>query len=136
MLKVDVVTPNGVVYTEEVQSVNIPAYDGEMGILENHMLVLTQVKPGLVYLNNDEKNGIAIGHGFADITPDRVIILTEEAVPVGNIDFEEYKKLFEEAVRKLSNAKVAEEISEWQKKKELAETFMNIAKHFSPKIRA
>ncbi|GAB6077403.1 ATP synthase F1 subunit epsilon [Hydrogenobaculum acidophilum] len=136
MLKVDIVTPKGVVYTEEVESVNIPAYDGEMGVLENHMLLLTQVKPGLVYFNKDDKNGIAIGHGFADITPDKVIILTEEAIPVGNIDLEEYKKMFEEATRKLADAKTAEEISEWQKKRELAETFINIAKHFSPKIKA
>ncbi len=136
MLKVDIVTPQGVVYTEEVESVNIPAFDGEMGILENHMLTLTQVKPGLVYFNKDDKNGIAIGHGFADITPNHVIVLTEEAVPVGNIDFEAYKALFDEAIKKLSDAKFAEEITEWQKKKELAEAFMNIAKHFSPNIRS
>ncbi|ACG57773.1 ATP synthase F1, epsilon subunit [Hydrogenobaculum sp. Y04AAS1] len=136
MLKVDIVTPKGIVYTEEVESVNIPAYDGEMGILENHMLLLTQIKPGLVYFNKDDKNGIAVGYGFADITPDKVIILTEEAVPVGNIDLEEYKKVFEEATRKLSDARTAEEISEWQKKREMAETFINIAKHFSPKIKA
>lgn len=136
MLKVDIVTPQGVVYTEEVESVNIPAIDGEMGILENHMFTLTQLKPGLVYFNGDDKNGIAVGHGFADITPEHVIILTEEAVPVGNIDFEYYKKLFDEAVKKLSDAKFGEEISEWQNKKELAETFMEIARHFSPRLRS
>jgi F-type H+-transporting ATPase subunit epsilon len=136
MLKVDIVTPKGIVYTEEVESVNVPALDGEMGILENHMLVLTQVKPGLVYFNKDDKSGILIGYGFVDVTPEKVIILTEEAVPVGNVDLDEYKKMFEEATRKLADAKTAEEISEWQKKRDMAETFINIAKHFSPKIRA
>lgn len=136
MLKVDIVTPKGIVYSEEVSSVNIPAFDGEMGVLENHMFTLTQINPGLIYFNGDDKNGVAVGHGFVDVTPESVIILTEEAVPIGNINFEVYKNLFDEAVKKLSDAKFAEEIAEWQNKKELAEAFMNIAKHFSPKIKS
>ena len=69
MLKVDIVTPKGRVYSEEVSSVNIPAFDGEMGVLENHMFTLTQINPGLIYFNGDDKNGVAVGHGFVDVTP-------------------------------------------------------------------
>lgn len=134
MVKVEIVTPKGISYSVETNMVNIPASDGEMGIMENHMLLLTNLKPGIVYFDGDPKSGIAIGYGFADITHKSVIILTEEATPVGEIDMETQRKLFEEAMKKLANARVKEEIIEWQKKKETAEVFLDIAKRFAPRI--
>ncbi len=126
MIKVEIVTPKGLAFSNEVNSVNIPTVQGEIGVLENHMYLMTLLKPGLVYFNGDEKNGLAVTYGVVDITPKRVLILAEEAYQIGEIDVGKAKKEFEEAMKKLATATTMEEIKEWEKIREKAQALIEI----------
>ena len=130
MITVDIVTPTGLAFSKEVESVNIPTAEGEIGVLSGHMYLMTLLKPGLVYFNGNEKDGIAVTHGVVDVTPQKVIILSEEAYEIGSIDVGEAKKEFEEAVRKLATAHTMEDIEQWQKVKEKAEVLMDLVERF------
>jgi len=127
MIRVDIVTPKGLAFSKDVNSVNIPTVEGEVGVLENHMYMLTLLKPGLVYFNGNDKDGIAVTYGIVDITPKKVIILSEEAYELGEIDVGKAKQEFEEAVKKLATAQTLEELAEWEKIKEKAQALMTIA---------
>ena len=48
MIKVEIVTPKGLAFSKDVNSVNIPTAEGEIGVLEKHMYLMTLLKPGLV----------------------------------------------------------------------------------------
>jgi F-type H+-transporting ATPase subunit epsilon len=130
MISVEIVTPQGIAFSRQVNSVNIPTQEGEIGVLEKHMYLMTLLKPGLVYFDGNPKDGIAITYGFVDITPQRVIILAEEAYTVGQIDAGKEKELFDQAIKKLATAQTLEEIQEWERAKERARTLLEILERF------
>ena len=124
MVKVEIVTPKGYAYSGEVELVNIPTEEGEIGVLENHMPLMSSLKPGLVYFNGVKEEGFFITEGFVEVTPKKVNILAEEATPIGEIDPGEVKKKYEEIVKKLATAKSMEELKEIEKEREIYETLL------------
>jgi len=133
MLQVEVVSPQGLMYSGEVESVNVPTVEGEVGILENHMYLMTLLKPGLVYFNGDDKNGIVVTYGILDITPKKVLVVTEEAYEVGKLPPpSKLKEEFEKAVRKMATAESLEEYKEWEKIAEKVRTLLELVERYPP----
>ena len=130
MIKVEIVTPKGLHFSKEVNSVNIPTAEGEIGVLEKHMYLMTMLKPGLVYFDGKMEKGIAVTYGFVDVTPNKVIILAEEAYNIGEIDAGKEKELFDQAVKRLATAQTMEEIEELEKAKERARTLLELVERF------
>jgi F-type H+-transporting ATPase subunit epsilon len=130
MIKVEIVTPKGLAFSKEVNSVNIPTAEGEIGVLEKHMYLMTLLKPGLVYFDGKAEAGIAVTYGFVDVTPEKVIILAEEAYTVGEIDVGKEKEEFEKWARKLATAQTMEEIEEITKQIERARTLLELVERF------
>ncbi|MDQ7056341.1 MAG: ATP synthase F1 subunit epsilon [Persephonella sp.] len=131
MYQLEVVTPNGIVFQGEVEQTVVNTSDGEIGILENHMLLLTNVVPGKLRIERSEKEPVefAVTYGTIDIRGDRVIILVEEAFELGEINVEQEKKILEEAVSRLEQREALslEEIENLEKMRERAETLLELA---------
>ncbi|ADC89796.1 ATP synthase F1, epsilon subunit [Thermocrinis albus DSM 14484] len=130
MIRVEVVTPKGIVFSNDVTSVNIPTVEGEIGVLEKHMYLMTLLKPGLLYFDGKQENGFAVTYGFVDVTPTKVIVLAEEAYPIGSIDPGREKELFDEAVKKLATATTVEEYEEYLRQMERARTLLELVERF------
>jgi F-type H+-transporting ATPase subunit epsilon len=124
MIKVEIVTPKGYAYTGEVELVNIPTEEGEIGVLENHMPLMSALKPGLIYFNGNKEEGFFVTEGFVEVTGKKVNVLAEEATPIGEIDPGEVKKKYEEIVKKLAAAKTHEEMEAIEKEREIYETLL------------
>ena len=124
MIKVEIVTPKGYAYSGEVEIVNVPTEEGEIGVLENHMPLMSALKPGLVYFDDNKEEGFFVTEGFVEVTPQKVNILAEEATPIGEIDPGEVKRKYEEIVKKLAAAKSMEELREIEREREIYETLM------------
>ncbi|MCU0772694.1 MAG: ATP synthase F1 subunit epsilon [Verrucomicrobia bacterium] len=103
MLKLEIITPEAVTYSENVDMVTLPGIDGEMGIYPNHVPLLTQVVPGEIAVRKGSQEILlAIGEGFVEITGERVAILTDMAIRADNIDeakVEEARRRAEERLR-------------------------------------
>jgi len=130
MIKVEIVTPKGLAFSKEVNSVNIPTAEGEIGVLEKHMYLMTLLKPGLVYFDGKVDEGIAVTYGFVDVTPEKVIILAEEAYTIGEIDVGKEKEEFDRWVKKLATAQTMEEIEETTKQIERARMLLELVERF------
>lgn len=130
MIKVEIVTPQGKALVKEVKSVNIPTWKGEMGVLEKHMYLMTLLKPGLVYFDGNMSNGIAVTYGYVDVSPERVIILAEEAYAIGEIDVGKEKEDFDRAIRQMASAKTLQEIQEWEKIREKSRVLIELVEKF------
>jgi F-type H+-transporting ATPase subunit epsilon len=79
--KLDIVTPEGRAFSDEVDGIVLTGDDGEMGILPGHEPVSTTVLPGSLVISKDGKEiEIIIGSGYAEVTGHHVNILTESAV--------------------------------------------------------
>jgi F-type H+-transporting ATPase subunit epsilon len=107
-LKLEIVTPEGVTYSEDVEMVTLPGSEGEMGIYPNHVPLMTQVAAGEVAARRSGKDDfLAVGEGFVEITGERVAILTDMAVKAENID--EAKA---EEARKRAESRLAEKLDD------------------------
>ena len=87
-LFVTLVTPEKeMVADPEVDQVNIPGIDGDMGILPNHAPLLTTMRPGrFSYQKGEETVELVISHGYAEVTNNRVTVLAESAEFLHEID--------------------------------------------------
>ncbi len=137
MYKLEIVTPEGIVYSDEVYQTVVNTADGEMGILENHMLVLTNVIPGKITIEKEGQEPIeyASTYGVIDVVGDKVIILAEEIYEIDKIDGEKETKLLEEAEMKLETEELSEEERErYEKQKFRAETLLRILEEAKHKV--
>jgi len=87
-LFLSVVTPKmEMVVDAEVDQVNIPGFDGDMGILPNHAPLLTLLRPGrFSYEKGEEVVELVVSEGYAEVTANRVTILAESAEFLHEID--------------------------------------------------
>jgi F-type H+-transporting ATPase subunit epsilon len=111
-LKLEIVTPEGVVYSEDVEMVTLPAADGELGILPHHIRLMTRMVPGQITVQkSDREQFLAVGGGLVEVTAGRVAILTDMAIAADKIDeakAEEARQRAEARLReKLSDEEVA-----------------------------
>ncbi len=102
-LKLDIVTAERVVYSDEADVVVAPGVDGQLGILPHHAPLMTTLQPGeLRVRKGGEEFSLAISGGFLEVRPDRVIILADTAERAEEIDVsraEEAKRRAEERLR-------------------------------------
>ena len=86
-LKLEIVTPEAIVFSEDVHMVTIPAVEGEMGIYPQHVRLITQVVPGEIIVTKDGQDRyLAVGEGLVEVTANQVSIVTDMAIPAENID--------------------------------------------------
>lgn len=106
-LKLEIVTPEAVAYSEDVEMVVLPGAEGELGIYPMHVPLMTQIVPGEITVRKGgQEVDLAVGEGFAEITPHRVSILTDMAIRTENID----EAAVEEA-RRRAEARRSEKLS-------------------------
>ena len=86
-LKLEIVTPETTIYSEDVEMVTLPGSEGEAGIYPNHVPLMTRVQAGEIIVNRGgTEEVVAIGEGFAEITGDHIAILTDNAANSADID--------------------------------------------------
>lgn len=108
-LRLEIVTPEAKTYSDDVDSVVIPAAEGEMGILPQHTALMTQILPGeLRIMKGGEELRLAVGEGFAEVTQERVSVLTDMAVKESDID----EAAAEEAIRRAEAAMKEEHLDD------------------------
>jgi F-type H+-transporting ATPase subunit epsilon len=86
-LKLEIVTPAGTVYSEDVEMVTLPGVAGQMGVYPQHVPLITQMVPGEMIVRKDGRDlFMATGEGLIEVTAKRVAILTDLAIPADRID--------------------------------------------------
>jgi F-type H+-transporting ATPase subunit epsilon len=107
-LRLEIVTPEAMTFSEDVDMVTLPGSEGEMGIYPQHVPLMTQVVAGEVIARKDGRDlFLAVGEGFVQITGERVAIMTDMAIRAENID----EAKVEEA-RRRAEARLAEKLDE------------------------
>ncbi|MBI1251456.1 MAG: F0F1 ATP synthase subunit epsilon [Alphaproteobacteria bacterium] len=97
------VSPERELFHGEVDQVVVPGTEGEFGVLPDHAPLMSTIKPGaLRIMNGADERRIFVNGGFADVTPDGLTVLAEDAVDLAEVDsakLEQDIKDFEEDVR-------------------------------------
>ena len=101
-LQLEIVTPDKLVLSQSVDYVGAPGYEGEFGILPNHIPFLTALQVGNLYYKDGGKTYyIFVAGGFAEISNNKVTILAEVAEIAQEIDVERARKAVERAERRM-----------------------------------
>ena len=101
-LHLDIVTPEKKVFSGAVDNVYLPGADGEMGILPQHAGLVTALQPGeLRYLHQGQVVTLAIGSGFAEVTQEKVVVLTDMALGEAEIDEQQAEEAIARAKEQL-----------------------------------
>jgi F-type H+-transporting ATPase subunit epsilon len=107
-LRLLIVTPQGPMFSEDVDMVTLPCVGGQIGIYPDHVPLITQMIPGEVIVEQQGRERfLAVGGGLVDITADHVSILTDMAVAAESID-----EARAEEARQRAAARLAEKLSD------------------------
>jgi F-type H+-transporting ATPase subunit epsilon len=107
-LKLEIVTPEAKIFSDDVDMVTLTGVEGEMGILPQHVPLMTQLCAGeIVARKGADTIFLAVGDGFVQVTGDRVAILTDMAIRAENID-----EATAEEARRRAEARLAEKITD------------------------
>jgi F-type H+-transporting ATPase subunit epsilon len=113
-IELQIVTPQRHVLQETVQSVEIPGKEGYLGILPGHAPLITELGIGiLAYRKGAESRFLTIIHGYAEVLPDRVIVLAEVSERAEEIDVARSRAAQERAQAELAKAGVGSD--DWQR---------------------
>ena len=106
--KLEIVTPEAITFSEEVDMVTLPGSEGEMGIYPNHVPLLTEIAAGEIGVRREGRDSfLAVGSGTVKVTGDHVAVLTDMAIKSDEID--EAKA---EEARKRAEARLEEKLSD------------------------
>ena len=101
-IQLEIVTPERLVYEDEVDSVNLPGIEGELGILPHHAPLLSILGVGELRIRKGgAEESFAIVGGFVQVRPDKVVVMAETADLAAEIDLEKAQEARREAERAL-----------------------------------
>jgi F-type H+-transporting ATPase subunit epsilon len=119
-LKLEIVTPDGTVYSEAVDMVTLPGVEGQMGVYPRHVPLMSQMIPGEIIVRKDGQDYfLAVGEGLIEVTGDSVSLFTDMAIASEHID----EAKVEEA-RQRAEARLQEKLSD----EEVASTNASLAR--------
>src|SRR6478736_3835827 len=111
-LKLEIVTPQGIVFSEDVHMVTLPGSEGEFGVYPQHVRLMTPIVPGEIVVNKDGADRyLAVGEGIVEVTPDRVSIVTDMAIPAEKIDEAKVEEARARAAARLQDKISDEEVA-------------------------
>lgn len=124
-MQFQIITPERVVSSEEIEQVSVPTLDGEITVLPHHIPLVSVLKPGeLKYKKNDEEFSLAISGGFLEIREGgNVVVLADTAEHAHEIDVKRAEEARDRAAKLMSETRHKEHVDfesiETQLEKEL-----------------
>ena len=111
-IKLEIVTPETTVYSDDVEMVTLPAIEGQIGVLPQHVRLMTQLVPGeLIVRKNAHDDFLAVGEGLVEVTNDHVSIVTNMAIPADGIDEAAAEEARQRALDRLREKLSSEEVA-------------------------
>jgi len=98
----DLVSPENLIFNDDVGMIIIPGKDGDLGVLPGHSKVMSSLRPGRVMVYGEDKNllkSFFVSGGFAEINPEKCIVLAESVDEINNLD----KNKIEKEIQELQN---------------------------------
>lgn len=98
-LKLEVVTPSGLIYDGKAVEVTLPGEEGEFGVLPHHASLTTQLKAGVVDIEKEDKSveSIVVNWGVVQVNEEKVVVLVDGAVAIRGESESEIAKALDDA---------------------------------------
>ena len=108
----DLVSPENLVFNEEVGMIIVPGKDGDFGVLPGHSKLMSSLRPGRIMIYSEDKNllkSFFVSGGFAEVNPEKCIILAESVDDISVLDKSVIQNSIED-LEKLDDSKSKEQL--------------------------
>ena len=108
--KIEIISPEKIIFSDNVKMVKIPSYEGDMSILKNHIAIITFLRPGIVRVENKDGNveEFFVEDGTIEFFNNNLILLTASAVNLKTLSKQLLEKLINESKEKLSKEDITD----------------------------
>jgi F-type H+-transporting ATPase subunit epsilon len=111
-LRLDIVTPQATVFSEDVDMVTLPTAEEQIGVYPHHVRAIAQMIPGeIIVTKNGQDRFLAVGEGLVEIAGDHVSIVTDMAIPAEHIDEARVEEARARAAARLEEKIADEEVA-------------------------
>ena len=107
----EIISPEKIIFSDSVKMVKIPAYEGDMSLLKNHISIITFLRPGIVKVEKKEGNleEFFIQDGIVEFFNDNLILLSASVLNIKNISKEFLENLLKESEEKLAKENITDQ---------------------------
>ena len=107
----ELVSPDRLLLSEDVEMVVIPGTEGDFGVLVEHQPMISSVRPGILEVHKEgaEPQRIFVNGGFAEVTGDRCVVMTEEALPLDEVERSDIEQRIKDGEEDLEAVKMDHE---------------------------
>ena len=99
----EIISPDSTILKIETNEVVIPAFEGEIGILKDHVPLITFLRPGLIKTKENSENSFFVENGTVEFSNNNLLILTSTAIELSKLDKNIIEKMIKEAEAKVEN---------------------------------
>ena len=110
IFKVEIISPEKVIFSGEANAVTTPSYEGDMGVLKNHVSIITFLRPGLIKIQKKENDfeEFFVEDGILEYFGENLVILSSTAINIKNISKEYIDNLTKETEKRLSETSITD----------------------------
>ena len=101
---VEIISPDKLILNSEANEVTIPSYEGQMGILKNHIPLITFLRPGVISIQSQNEKKYFVEEGTVEFSNNTLLILTSTAKNLQELDQNSIEDLLKQAEKKLSES--------------------------------
>ena len=105
---IEIITPEKTILKSEATEATIPSFEGQMGILKDHIPLITFLRPGLILVQNQEEKKYFVEEGTVEFFDNNLLILTSTAKNLKNIEKNSINDLIEQAEKKLKDSTLSD----------------------------
>ena len=101
---IEIITPDKIILKSEATEVTIPSFEGQMGILKDHIPLITFLRPGIIIVQNQEEKKYFVEEGTVEFSDNNLLILTSTAKDLKNMEKNFINDLIDQAEKKLKDS--------------------------------
>ena len=106
--KVEIISPENSILKTETSEVIIPSYEGEMGILKDHIPLITFLRPGIIKINDGNEKKFFVEEGTVEFSNNNLLILTSKAIEISSIKKSSLDTLIKEAEKIINSDEITD----------------------------
>ena len=108
--KLEIISPEKVIFSDEIKMATLPSYEGEMSILKNHTSIITFLRPGIIKIKKKDENSddFFVQDGTVEFFDNNLIILSASAIDIKNVSKDYLKELNKNIQSQLSDEKITD----------------------------
>ena len=110
IFKLEIISPEKIIFSEDVKMVSLPSYEGDMGVLKNHISIITFLRPGIIKVQKKEGNinDFFVQDGTVEYFNDNLIVLSASVMNIKDLSKEFVDNLNKDTQEKLADKNITD----------------------------